>query len=62
MSDAKQVTVIVTASNHSHAGKPVAKGARLSVDAATAKWLTTHKLAAPAPSAAADTTPTKESK
>lgn len=56
--------VIVTAANHTHAGTPVAKGSRLHVDEATAKWLIANKIAVPAKptDAAHDTESQKESK
>lgn len=55
--------VIVTAANHTHAGQPVAKGSRLLVDEATAKWLIANKIAvAAAPVDAAQPTTKKETK
>lgn len=55
--------VIVTASSHTHAGQPVAKGARLHVDAATAQWLIDNKIAMPAkPADTAQPTVKKETK
>jgi hypothetical protein len=60
MNAPKQVTVTVTADNHTHAGKPVAKGTPLTVDETTAKWLVDNRVAAPA--AVADTAPKKEAK
>lgn len=54
--------VIVTASSHTHAGQPVAKGARLHVDAATAQWLIDNKTAVPAkPADTAQPAPKKDS-
>lgn len=41
----KQVTVTVITDNHTHAGQPVAKGAELAVDEATASWLIANKIA-----------------
>lgn len=37
MSNAKQVAVVITSDNHTHAGKPVPKGERLLVDERTAQ-------------------------
>lgn len=34
-----KIAVVITSANHKHAGKPVAKGTRLSVDEATANAL-----------------------
>lgn len=51
------VTVTITADNHTHAGQPVARGTRLSVDEATAKWMAANKIAV-----AADAAAKKESK
>lgn len=63
MNDAQQVTVIVTASNHHHAGQPVAKGSQLQVDQATAQWLIDNKLAVAAkPADTAQPTAKKEPK
>lgn len=55
--------VIVTAANHTHAGQPVAKGSRLLVDEATAKWLIANKIAvAVAPAETAQPAAKKEPK
>lgn len=43
MSNDKKVAVVITVDNHKHAGQPVAKGARIETDEATAKWLVDHK-------------------
>ena len=50
----KLVTVIVTTDNHTHAGRPVAKGKRLAVDEATAHWLINKGIATAAGAAASD--------
>lgn len=44
MNAPKQVTVTVIADNHIHAGQPVAKGAQLTVDGATARWMLDNKV------------------
>ena len=59
MSNDKKVDVTISVDNHIHAGKPVAKGDRITVDEATAKWLTDNKLAA---RAGADAVATKGAK
>jgi len=39
------VKVTVLTDNHTHAGRPVAKGAVIEVSPAAAAWLATHKIA-----------------
>lgn len=58
MTDPKQTTVVITADNHTHAGKPIAKGTPLTVDQHTAAWMVANSIAKPA---AADA-PKKEAK
>lgn len=58
MSNQTTAAVIVIADNHTHAGKPVAKGDQLLVDTATAA----HLVAIKAARLEAATTPKKEPK
>ena len=44
MNAPKKVTVTVIADNHTHAGQPVAKGAQVVVDEATAAWLVRNQV------------------
>lgn len=50
----KLVTVTVATDNHRHAGRPVAKGKKLAVDEATARWLINKSIATAAGAAAGD--------
>lgn len=45
MSASGKTAVVITAANHRHGGKPVARGTRIETDAATARWLVENKLA-----------------
>ena len=38
------IEVVIAVENHTHAGEPVAKGNKISVDAETAAWLKQHKI------------------
>ncbi|HRO86921.1 hypothetical protein [Thermomonas sp.] len=55
----KTVTVIVTATGHTHDRKPVAKGDRIEVDASTADWMVQHKIGQLAPAKPTDKTKTE---
>jgi predicted neutral ceramidase superfamily lipid hydrolase len=59
VNDPKQTTVVITADNHTHAGKPVTKGEQITVDEHTAKWLIANNVAK---AVAADAAPKKEAK
>lgn len=43
------VEVVVTVENHTHDGQPVAKGDVIRVSADVATWMTSQKIARPAP-------------
>lgn len=58
MNDPKHTTVVITVDNHTHAGRPVAKGASLTVDEPTAAWMVAKNIAKPAAAEA----PKKEGK
>ena len=46
---ANQVSVVITADNHKHQGKPAPKGSRLTVAEHTAQRMVDAKIAQPAP-------------
>ena len=44
MSNGKKVDVTITADNHKHEGKPVEKGATVTTDEITARWMVDSKI------------------
>lgn len=44
MSNDKKVDVTITVDNHKHEGQPVEKGATVTTDEATGRWLVDNKL------------------